>query len=87
MYNLQIIKSYYALLSTLVTSTPYCIYHRLPGGAPEGELAGDGGGGDPLVPVSPEPPVNIDWLQLCGVTALVEEITFPATRPHGGDVV
>ena len=27
LYNLQIIKSYYALLSTLITSTPYCIYH------------------------------------------------------------
>ena len=25
--NLQIIKSYYALLSTLIISTPYCIYH------------------------------------------------------------
>ena len=60
---------------------------RLPGAAPEGELAGDGGGGDPLVAVSPEPAVNIDWLELGGVTTLVEEITFPATGPHGGDVI
>ena len=59
----------------------------LPRAAPEGELAGGGGGGDPLVPVSPEPAVNIDGLELSRVTAFVEKITLPSTGPHGGDVI
>ena len=58
-----------------------------PGAAPEGELAGDGRGGNPLVPVGPEPTVDIDGLQLCRVAAFVEEIALPATGPHGGDVI
>ena len=59
----------------------------LPRAAPEGELAGGGGGGDPLVPVSPEPAVNIDGLELSRVTTFVEKITLPSTGPHGGDVI
>ena len=75
---------------------------RLPGGAPEGELAGDGGGGNPLVPVSPEPTVHVDRLQFCGVATLVEnlkifqnmkiyhlvqKIALSTTSPHGRDVI
>ena len=45
--------------------------------APEGEAAGDVGGRDPLVAVSPEPAVDIDRLEVLGVTAFVLEITLP----------
>ena len=55
--------------------------------APEGEAAGDVGGGDPLVPVSPEPAVDVDGLEVLGVTALVLEVTFPARGVDGADVV
>ena len=59
----------------------------LPCAAPEGELAGGVGGGDPLVPVSPEPAVNIYRLELSRVATFVEKIALPATGPHGGDVI
>ena len=59
----------------------------LPRAAPEGELAGGVGGGDPLVPVSPEPAVHIDRLELSRVATFVEKIALPATGPHGGDVI
>ena len=70
--------------------------------APEGELAGDGGGGNPLVPVSPEPTVHVDRLQFCGVATLVEnlkifqnmkiyhlvqKIALSTASPHGRDVI
>ena len=55
--------------------------------APEGEAAGDVGGRDPLVAVSPEPAVDIDWLEVLSVTALVLEITLPARGVDGTDVV
>ena len=45
--------------------------------APEGETTGDVGGRDPLVPVSPEPAVDVDGLEVLGVTAFVLEITLP----------
>ena len=41
----------------------------------------------PFVPISPEPAVDVNWLEAGGLAALVPEVALSSTRPHGRNVV
>ena len=41
----------------------------------------------PFVPISPEPAVDVNWLEARGLAALVPEVALSSTCPHGRNVV
>ena len=59
----------------------------LPCTTPECSLAGDVCRWDLLVPISPEPAIDVDRLQGRGITAFIQEITLPTRSVEIGDIV